>query len=123
MLSRKELILVFKLFRYLFSMRLCEFWRFRQGDKSFSDRFCFRARFVVVLVSRSGCSAPQAAELDGELPEDEAKLGNFLMVGKSSSKGLLHGTIGVLAFSKAAVITQGSMSGFWSNASSALREE
>jgi hypothetical protein len=112
MLLRRLLILVFKLFRYLFSMRLCEFWRFRQGDKSFSDRFCFRARFVVVLVSRSGCSASQADELDGELLDDEAKLGNFLMVGKSSSKGLLHGADGVLAFSKAVGIIQGSMTGF-----------
>jgi len=95
-------------------MRLCEFWRLRHGGKSFSDdRFCFRARFVVVLVSISGCSTSQVAELDGELLEDEAKLGNFLMAGKSSSKGLLHGADGVLAlFSKAVGITQGSMSGF-----------
>jgi hypothetical protein len=127
MLSRKVLILVFKLFRYFFSMRLCELWRLGQGDKSFSDRFrcfCFRERIVVVLVFTSGCSASHD-EFEEELPGVEAKLGNFLMAGNSSSKGLSHDAVGVLAlFSEAVGIIQGSMSRFWSTMSSTpLSEE
>jgi hypothetical protein len=92
MLSRKLLILVFKLFRYRFSMTLCELWRLRHSGKSFSHRFCcfcFRARIVVVLVFTSGCPTSQD-EFEEELAGDEAKLGIIAVAGKSSSKGLLQ---------------------------------
>lgn len=122
MLSRKALILLFKLFRYLFSMRLCAFWRLQMGDfaRGFSD-WRFRGRTVGFFASTS----PSAShgELDSELLGDEAKLGVEMVV-RFSEEGLLYRAGGVLVlFSKAVAITQGSMNDFWSNPSSTVREE
>jgi hypothetical protein len=77
MLSRKVLILAFKLFRYLFSMRLCEFWLLQMGDlaREFPDWCFFPARIVVgFFVSTSSRSTCQGELDSGLLPGDEVKL-------------------------------------------------
>lgn len=118
MLSRNAWILLFKLLRYRFSMRLCAFWRLAQGGVSLLAReFCcyFRVPFVVVgLFVRTLCCPSSHSELDSELPGDEGKLG-IAMEGEFSldGEGLVHASVGVLVlFSKSAGITHASMSDF-----------
>jgi len=115
MLSRKALILLFRLFRYRFSIRLCElFWRLQMGDadlpREVSDGWFlpFPVRNVNFgfdfLVSTSWSTSH--GELDSELLGDEAKLG-------AEMEGLLHGAVGVEPlFSKAVGMSQGSTNDF-----------
>lgn len=114
MLSRKVLILLFRLFRYRFSIRLCDlFWPLPIGEadlpREISDIwFFFTVRGEIVDFDFFGSTSRSTShgELDSELLGDEARLG-------AERVGLLHRAAGVaVLFSKAVGMSHGSMNDF-----------
>lgn len=115
MQSRKALILLFRLFRYRFSIRLCElFWRLPIGEADLPREvseggffFPVRSETADFDFLDSTSRSTSHCESDSELLGDEARLG-------AEGVGLLYGAAAGVAvlFSKAVGMSHGSMNDF-----------